>query len=181
MPRPVPRSPPHRQPPSPVSWMTLGEVSLACGFWQALPGRREAGRSGTWLGPPLRTYQSFQIRLAAGPGTQTLPPSVSPSVMGTDHVAFLPQEERRQNRSIQAYASAPRQHKMLPWVLFPRLIEAATDKPVRRAAVWDLPGCPGVFGALRVTGDGCHQKQQMFKSLYLMKTGSAHFLAVFPQ
>lgn len=70
---------------------------------------------------------------------------------------------------------------MLPRVHFPRLIEAAADKAIRRAAVWDLPGYPGVFGALEVTDNGCHQKQQMFKSLYLMKTGSAHFLAVFPQ
>lgn len=70
---------------------------------------------------------------------------------------------------------------MLPRVHFPILIEATADKAIRRAAVWDLPGYPGVLGALGVTDNGCHQKQQMFKSLYLMKTGSTHFLAVFPQ
>lgn len=70
---------------------------------------------------------------------------------------------------------------MLPQVHFPTPIEATADKATRRAAVWDLLGYPGVFGALGVTDNGCHQKQQMLKSLYLMKTGSAHFLAVFPQ
>lgn len=76
----------------------------------------------------------------------------------------------------------PDTYKMLPrvWVHFPTLIEATVDKAMRRAAVWDLQGYPGVFRALGVTDNGCHQKQQMFKSLYLMKTGSAHFLAIFP-
>lgn len=56
----------------------------------------------------------------------------------------------------------------------------SVGKAIRRATVWDFPGYLWVFGALGVTDNGCHQKQQMFKSLYLMKTGSAHFLAVFP-
>lgn len=43
-----------------------------------------------------------------------------------------------------------------------------------------LPGQPGC-GRLRVTDNGCRQKQQMFKNLCLMKTGSTHFLAVFSQ
>ena len=37
-----------------------------------------------------------------------------------------------------------------------------------------------MLGALGVSDNFCHQKQQMFKSLYLMKTGSTHFLAGFP-
>jgi len=74
----------------------------------------------------------------------------------------------------------PDTYKTLPRVHFPTLTEATADKAMRRAAVWDLPGYPGVFRALAVTENGCHQQQQMFKSLHLMKTGNAHFLAVFP-
>lgn len=60
-------------------------------------------------------------------------------------------------------------------------MEASEDEAIRRAAAWDLPGYPGVFGTLEVTDNCCHHKQQMFKSLYLMKTGSTHLLAGFPQ
>lgn len=62
-----------------------------------------------------------------------------------------------------------------------RLIEASVEKAIRSVPVWDLLGYPGVWEPLESQTTGCHQKQQMFKSLYLMKTGSTHFLAVFPQ
>lgn len=58
--------------------------------------------------------------------------------------------------------------------------QSREDRAVRTAQL-GFPGYPGALGALGVTDNGCHQKQQMFKSLYLMKTGSTHFLAVFPQ
>jgi hypothetical protein len=56
-------------------------------------------------------------------------------------------------------------------------MEARMDEADRRAVVWDFLGYPGVFRALGATDSGCHQKQQMFKSLYL----KPHFLASFPQ